>query len=61
MYKVTFKRTDGKCYTYDRVSLLPTDSMAEKVKKTSARHVEEGGDRNPLFITQILSIDPSKE
>lgn len=52
---------DGKHYTYDRIDLLPTDSMAEKVEKVSTRHAEEGGDPNLLFITKIVSIDPSQE
>lgn len=61
MCKVTFLGADGKHYTYDRIDLLPTDSMAEKVEKVSTRHAEEGGDPNLLFITKIVSIDPSQE
>ena len=61
MYKVTFEGADGKQYMYDGVDLLPTDSMAEKIQKVSARHAEQGGDPNPLFITKLVSIALSQE
>jgi hypothetical protein len=60
MYKVKFEGADGEQYSYV-VDLLPTDSEMKIREKVSAKHTEQGGDPNPLFIKRIISINPCQE